>query len=191
MNNKSKPGKAASDDERPSKTQRKQEMAELQSLGERLVGLGEGQLASVEMPEFLRDAVKEARRIKGHESLRRQMQYIGRLMRDVDPVPIRSKIAQWDGQSSANVAQEHAIVRWRERLLEDETALTEFARQFPGADTRQLRLLARNANAEHAAGKPPKSFRELFRLVRETVTAQDAAKSEASISAAANAENPA
>ena len=80
----------------------------------------------------------------------------------------------WDGQSAANVAQEHAIVRWRERLLSEESALTEFARQYPRADTQRLRLLARNANAEHAAGKPPKSFRELFRLVRDTVTASEA-----------------
>ena len=105
---------------------------------------------------------------------RRHMQYIGRLMREVDPQPIREVIARWDGQSAANVAQEHAIVRWRERLLSEESALTEFARQYPRADTQRLRLLARNANAEHAAGKPPKSFRELFRLVRDTVTASEA-----------------
>ena len=155
---------------RASKTQRKQEMTELQALGERIVALNEGQIAAIEMPEFLRDAVLEARRIKGHESRRRQMQYIGRLMRDVDPAPIREKISQWDGQSTANIALEHSIIRWRERLLEDDGALTSFARQHPGADIRQLRLLVRNANAEHAAGKPPRSFRELFKLVREIVT---------------------
>ena len=166
------------DTTRVSKTQRKQEMAELQALGERMVALNEGQIAAIEMPEFLRDAVLEARRIKGHESRRRQMQYIGRLMRDVDPAPIREKISQWDGQSIANVALEHSIIRWRERLLEDEGALTGFARQYPGADIRQLRLLVRNANAERAAGKPPRSFRELFRLVRETVTGTDAAAAE-------------
>ena len=166
------------DTTRASKTQRKQEMTELQALGERIVALNEAQIAAIEMPEFLRDAVMEARRIKGHESRRRQMQYIGRLMRDVDPAPIREKISQWDGQSSSNVALEHSIIRWRERLLEDEAALTGFARQYPGADIRQLRLLVRNANAERAAGKPPRSFRELFRLVRETVTGPGAAAAE-------------
>ena len=166
------------DTARASKTQRKQEMTELQALGERIVALNEAQIAAIEMPEFLRDAVMEARRITGHESRRRQMQYIGRLMRDVDPAPIREKISQWDGQSSSNVALEHSIIRWRERLLEDEAALTGFARQYPGADIRQLRLLVRNANAERAAGRPPRSFRELFRLVRETVTAPGAAAAE-------------
>ena len=164
------------DTTRASKTQRKQEMTELQALGERIVSLNEGQIAAIEMPEFLRDAVMEARRIKGQESRRRQKQYIGRLMRDVDPAPIREKISQWDGQSITNVALEHSIIRWRERLLEDEAALTGFARQYPGADIRQLRLLIRNANAERAAGKPPRSFRELFRLVHETVTGAAAAE---------------
>lgn len=163
---------------KPSKTQRKQEMSELQDLGERLVALNDGQIAAIEMPEFLRDAVMAARKMKGHESRRRQMQYIGRLMRDVDPAPIREKVSQWDGQSSTNIALEHAIVRWRERLLEDDGTITEFARQYPGADIRQLRLLVRNANAEHAAGKPPRSFRELFKLVRETVSAAETSSPE-------------
>ena len=152
---------------KPSKTQKKQVMAELQALGERMVALNEGQIAGIDMPDFLREAVLEARDIKSHEGRRRQMQYIGKLMRDVDPAPSREKISQWDGQSASNVAHEHAIVRWRERLLADESAMTEFARAYPGADLRQLRTLARNANAEHAAGKPPKSFRELFKRVRE------------------------
>lgn len=153
--------------DKPSKTQRKQVMADLQALGERMVELNEGQIATIEMPDFLREAVLEARAIKSHEGRRRQMQYIGKLMRDVDPAPIREKISQWDGQSASNVAHEHAIVRWRERLLSEENAITEFARAYPGADIQQLRALVRNANAERTAGKPPKSFRELFKRVRE------------------------
>jgi len=153
--------------DKPSKTQRKQVMADLQALGERMVELNEGQIATIVMPDFLREAVLEARAIKSHEGRRRQMQYIGKLMRDVDPAPIREKISQWDGQSASNVAHEHAIVRWRERLLSEENAITEFARAYPGADIQQLRALVRNANAERTAGKPPKSFRELFKRVRE------------------------
>lgn len=162
------------DIEKPSKTRKKQVMAELQALGERMVSLSEGQIASIPMPDFLREAVLEARAIKSHEGRRRQMQYIGKLMRDVDPAPIREKISQWDGQSASNVAHEHAIVRWRERLLAEEDAMTEFARAYPGADIRQLRSLVRSANAEHDAGKPPKSFRELFKRVREIMDAATA-----------------
>lgn len=165
---------------KPSKTQKKQVMAELQGLGERMVALNESQIASIAMPDFLREAVLAARAIKSHEGRRRQMQYIGKLMRDVDSAPIREKISQWDGQSAGNVAHEHAIVRWRERLLAGESAVTEFARAYPGADIAQLRTLVRNANSEHAAGKPPKSFRDLFKRVREIMddTATNAAENE-------------
>ncbi len=157
------------DTDKPSKTQRKQVMTELQALGARLVELNNEQIASIALPDFLHEAVMEARRIKGHESRRRQLQYIGKLMRAVDPAPIREKLARWDGRSSSNVALEHAILRWRERLLTDDTAFTDFARQHPGAEIRQFRNLARKANAERVAGKPPRSYRELFKLVRETL----------------------
>jgi len=155
---------------RPSKTQRKQEMVELQTMGERMVQLNESQIATIEMPESLRDAVLEARRMKSHEARRRQMQFIGRLMRDVDPAPIRSKLQEWDGQSAVNIAQEHLLARWRERLLEDDNAMTEFVREYPGTDIRQLRALVRSTREDRAAGRPPRNFRELFRTLRDIVT---------------------
>jgi ribosome-associated protein len=107
-------------DQRPSKTQRKKAMHELQSLGERLVELKEDRLAAIELPEELREAVREARRVRSHEGRRRQMQYIGKLMRGIDPEPIREQFAAWDGQSRAHIALEHEITAWRERLMEDE-----------------------------------------------------------------------
>ena len=161
-------------DYKPSKTQKKQVMAELQALGERMVALNETQIAAIEMPDFLREAVLEARAIKSHEARRRQMQYIGKLMRDVDPAPIRERISQWDGQSASNVAHEHAITRWRTQLLLDDDALTDFARRYPRTDLRHLRSLVRNAREEHLAGKPPKSYRELFKMLRETLDAPPA-----------------
>lgn len=160
--------------DRPSKTQRKREMTDLQALGEKLVALNEQRIASVPMPEFLRDAVLEARRLKGHEALRRQMQYIGKLMREADPGPIREKIEEWEGQSAQLVAREHAIERWRERLLEDDAALTEFATIYRGMDVQKLRACMRNARAERAAEKPPRHFRALFRMVREVIEGKPA-----------------
>jgi ribosome-associated protein len=153
-------------DDKPSKSQRKRDMHELQSLGEQLVELNAAQLASVEMPDDLREAVQEAIRIKSHEGRRRQMQYIGRLMRGVDPAPIRERLAAWNGTSRAQVALEHEIARWRDRLIEDETAITELASSRPGIDVHHLRTLARNARAERDSGRPPKSYRELFRALR-------------------------
>ena len=159
------------DQERPSKTQRKKEMHELQALGERLVALNAEQLEAVQLPEDLHAAVAEAARLSGkharHEARRRQMQYIGRLMREVDPAPIRDKLAAWDGVSKEHSAKLHLIERWRDHLLEDEAALEEFMREHPGADSQRLRSLIRGAAAERDAARPPKAFRELFRLLRD------------------------
>ncbi len=157
------------DADRPSKTRRKKDMHALQSLGESLVELSAAQLAQVEMPEDLRDAVLEAKRITGHEAKRRQMQYIGRLMRDVDPAPIRAKLDEWRGQSREATAQLHSVERWRDRLIEDDGALTDFAREHPGADLQALRTAIRETRRERATDRPPKHFRELFRLVREAL----------------------
>lgn len=155
------------DQERPSKTQRKKQMHELQVLGERLLGLNAGQLDSIGLPDELRAAVAEAQGMPPRESRRRQLQYIGRLMRNLDPEPIREKIAAWDGQSREHAARLHGIERWRERLLDDEAALGEFLHERPGADSQRLRTLIRNARAERDAARAPKSRRELFRLLRE------------------------
>jgi len=157
------------DEEKPSKTQRKREMHELQTLGARLVELNPEQLDTVGLPENLRGAVDQFRRMTKHEARRRQMQYIGRLMRSVDPAPIREKLKVWDGISAEHTAQQHRVERWRDRLLEDETAVGELARAHPGIDARHLRALARKAREERTAGAPPRAYRELFRALREIV----------------------
>jgi ribosome-associated protein len=156
----------AADDGRPSKTQRKKEMHELQSLGERLVALNAAQLASIDMPEELREAVAEAQRIRSHEGRRRQLQYIGKLMRGIDPQPIRERMAAWDGQSREHAAREHEVAAWRDRLMEDEAAFTEFSTRCPGADLQHLRTLVRSARADRAAARTPRHYRELFRTLR-------------------------
>jgi ribosome-associated protein len=155
--------------EKPSKTQRKKAMHELQSLGERLVELNAEQLAQVVMPDDLRAAVVEAGRIKSHEGRRRQLQYIGRLMRDVDPEPIRERLSQWEGRSREHAAREREVVKWRERLLEDEAALAELATVRPGLDLQHLRSLVRSVRADQDAGRTPKHYRELFRALREVL----------------------
>lgn len=157
--------------ERPSKTAMKKRMHELQALGERLVELNSAQLAEIDLPEKLQDAVREVQRIGGRESRRRQMQYIGRIMREVDPETIREKLAVWDGLSREHTARLHQAERWRERLIEDDAALSELAALHPRIDTQHLRSLIRNTRAERAAGRPPKSFRELYRALRDALEA--------------------
>jgi ribosome-associated protein len=142
-------------------------MHELQDLGERLARLSPERLAKVDLPETLRQAIEEGQRITKHEARRRQMQYIGRLMRDVDPAPLRETLAALEGKSHAETARLHRVERLRDRLLADEAVLTEIGRDHPGADLQRLRQLRRNALNEQEQGRPPRAFRELFRELRD------------------------
>jgi ribosome-associated protein len=153
-----------------SKTKRKLEMLELQSLGVALVELPPGQLDTLALPTALAVAVREARRITSHEARRRQLQYIGRLMREVDPEPIRAALAARAGQSTAARARQFRLEAWRNRLLADDAALTEFTRENAATDLQALRTLIRNARREIAEGRPPRAQRDLFRLLREVTT---------------------
>lgn len=150
-----------------SKSQRKRDMHVLQEMGAALVELSAERLDRIEMPEELRRAVREARCLTRHEARRRQMQYIGRLMRDADPAPIREALDAINGASAIETARQHRLERLRERLLEDETVLTEIGAAHPGADITRLKQLRRGVLQEREAGKPPKNFRELFRALRE------------------------
>ncbi len=151
----------------PSKSQLKREMTALQELGEQLVGLSRERLLKIEMSERLRDAILDAQRITKHEALRRQMQYIGKIMRDVDATPLREAIDALKGASAAANARQHHLENLRTRLLEDEAAFSDLAREFPSADIQHLRQLRRNALREAEQGRPPRSYRELFRELRE------------------------
>lgn len=158
-------------DDRPSKTQIKRDMLALQALGEELVALSDERLAGLDIPEELREAVREAKRIavSKHGAQRRQLQYVGRLMRDVDPAPIRAQIDALEGHSRAHNAWLHQLERWRERLLVQDDALTELLAVHPGADIPRIRALIRNAQREQAQAKPPRAFRELFQVLRELI----------------------
>ena len=155
------------EDEIPSKTRKKAQMHALQKLGAELVDLSRERLESMQLPENLAEAVREAQRITAHEGRRRQMQYIGRLMRDIDPAPIQERLDAWRGQSKAEIARQHGFERMRERLIADDAALTEFAQKHPEVDLQALRNLIRNARKETAEGRPPKAYREIFKIVRD------------------------
>jgi len=165
------PAEESADDEgRPSRTRRKLDDQALQELGEALVAVSEGKLAELALPERLFDAITQARGISRFGALRRQMQYIGRLMREEgDAQTIREKLDAWKGVSVAETARLHQIERWRLKLLKDDSALEELIAEYPGANVQQLRTLIRNAKRETEASKPPKSFRELFHVLRETL----------------------
>ncbi len=154
--------------EPPSKSQKKREMSALQVLGQALVDMPAERLAKIDMPDALRIALADARRFTKHEAKRRQMQYIGKLMRTIDPAPFLAAQEALNGASAAENARFHRIERLRTLLLADEAAaLNEIAADHPGADMQHLRQLRRNAQKEQEQGRPPRAFREIFRILRE------------------------
>lgn len=162
-------------DGRPSKTQRKKEMHALQALGQQLVDLSRDQLAQIELPEELREAIAFAHRVTSHEGRRRHMQYIGKLMRQVEPDEVRAAIGRATGESRAAVALMHLAERWRDRLLADDDALTAYIAEHPGADVQWLRAAIRAARREHEAGQPPKNARVLYRWLHDQLSPQTTA----------------
>ena len=154
-------------DARSSKSQKKRDSQALQDLGGELVTLSSAQLARIEMPEPLRLALRDAQRITSNGAKRRQMQYIGRLMRDADAGPIQSALDAIKGVSAAAKAREQRLERLRAKLMASEQAVADITIAFPSADLQQLRQLRRNALKEQDLGKPPRAFREIFRLLRE------------------------
>ena len=158
------------EEERKSKTQIKREMKALHSLGEELVGLRADQLAALPLDETLRQAIILAQGIRARGGKKRQIKYIGKLLRDRDSGAILETLGRWRQRERRNAAALHRVERWRERLLEEgDQALSDLLEEFPDADRRRIRLLMRKAGQESSAGKPPAAARALFRYLRELV----------------------
>jgi ribosome-associated protein len=153
---------------RPSKSQRKRDVEALQELGAKLVELSASQIKNIEMPDELRAALKEAHRLAPRtEGMRRQLQFIGRIMRKVDPAPLQAALDKIAGLSAAENVRMHQRERLRDRLIADEKVIEEILAKFPQADIQYLRQQRRNAIREHELNKPPKAYREIFRILRE------------------------
>ena len=150
-----------------SRTKKKQQVEELQKLGAALIALPAATLDTLVLPAELLAAVREAQRITSHEARRRQVQFIGKVMRRIDPEPVRAAVAAITNQSATARAQQRRLQGWRERLIGDDEALTAYAGEHPGADLQALRTLIRNARKEIAESKPPRAQRELFRVLRD------------------------
>jgi ribosome-associated protein len=153
-----------------SKTRRKAEMHALQDLGEALVALDQGRLAElaadVPLPPNLVEAIVEARSISAWGGRKRQLQYVGKLMRDVDPEPIRRRLTEWAQGHSLDSARQHDLELWRDRLLADPAALDLLAARWPRLDRPRFRALIAKARDERGRGQPPHAFRELFRELK-------------------------
>lgn len=172
--------------ERPSKTAQKKAMHELQSLGEALMTLPDQRLDAIGMDDALREAVTAAQRTKSFEGKRRQVQYLGKLMRRAHEAgaigPIREAVAAFQLGHAKDALSLHRAERWRAELIADDEALTRWTKEHANSDVQQLRTLIRNARREsvvmnEAAGTAPRqarAFRELFQWLRAALESEAA-----------------
>ena len=182
MSRRSAPGRTApraadapSDEEgRPSKSQRKRESKGLQDLGEELAALSTERLAALDMPDTLREALHTLNRTRSHEGRRRQLQYVGKLMRGVDEAPLREAVAASQLGHAHDTWALHEAERWRTELMLDDDALTRWVSEHPDTDVQRLRTLVRHARTEAqpaavpgAAPRQLRSYRELFQFIRQ------------------------
>ncbi|MGI9295207.1 MAG: ribosome biogenesis factor YjgA [Pseudomonadales bacterium] len=156
------------DDYKKSKSQLKREMTALQELGETLVKLTDRDLQRVPLDDDLKTEILKARSIQQREGRRRQLQYIGKLMRSIDSTPIEAALQEMAAGNRAEARQFHALEDLRDQLIANtDGALENAMHTYPHADRQHLRQLIRNAQHEQAADKPPASARKLFRYLRE------------------------
>lgn len=154
----------------PSKSALKRESHELQKLGETLAGLSPARLKALPLPEELRRAISDLQAIRSRGASRRQRQFIGKVMRNIDAEPIREALAALENQSLQERKHFHDIERWRDRFVENgEAAATEFIDRYPGTDRQQLRALLRNLATAGTDDKRTRAARTLFKFLRQVM----------------------
>jgi ribosome-associated protein len=160
------------DEDAKSKSQLKREMEVMQKIGERLITLPLDKLQHLNLDDQLLDAILLAKKIKAHEALRRQRQFIGKIMRGLSEEDVQSitdYLETLDGSNEKHKQLLHFVENWRDKLLSQESALSEFIEQYAQVDPSYLHQLVRNARKEKEQNKPPKAFRELFTIIKNSV----------------------
>jgi ribosome-associated protein len=166
----------AQDDATPiSKSAAKREASALQALAVSMVDLPDDQLARLPLPERLHDAIVECRRITSRGALRRQRQYLGRLMRSAEVGPIREALAELEREAAGRTRHFHTLEHWRDRLIDEgDTALDALLAEYPRLDRAPIRQFVRQARREIEADRPRRAARALFRHLRERLDTLEA-----------------
>ena len=151
-----------------SKSQRKRAMDELKKLGMELLEFSDDALRQLQLPETLLEALRTGKRITSNNARKRQMQYIGKLLKDIDATPLYAAVDARDHQHATHTREFHQIEELRDKLiLEGDRALPAVLAVFPHTDRQHLRKLLRQARKEQETGQPPRAARLLFRYLRE------------------------
>lgn len=157
--------------EKPSKSQQKRDAQALQRMAQVLVELPDAELEQLQMPETLESAVLFARRITQRGGRKRQIRYVGKLLREANAESIGRQLDRLRRHSDQVAARLQNVERWRERLIDEgDPALGDLLRHFPHADRQHVRRLAREARQQRERSQPPKSARRLFRYLRDLET---------------------
>ena len=156
------------DQDEISKSQRKRDVQELKRLGVELLDFSDDALRQLMLPDVLLDALRTAKKIHSNGARKRQMQYIGKLMQDIEEAPVRQAIEDRNRQHATHTREFHQLESLREQLITDgDSALPAALAQFPHADRQHLRKLVRQARNEQETHQPPRASRLLFRYLRE------------------------
>ncbi len=158
-------------DEQPSKSQRKRDALHLQSLGCALIEVPEESLAALDVPEKLKDAVRAARTLRKRGAIHRQKQYIGKLMRVVDPAPIEALLEARRAPGREEARLHKLAESWREKLVTDASRVEAFCLAYPGADPPELSKAIRAAVREREGQRAAGAGKALYRLLREIIAA--------------------
>lgn len=170
VNEKNRTPKKEDLDEGPSKSELKRLMTERQKLAEVLAALSSDALKTIPMDEAIKSSIAETNKIKSFEAIRRHKQYLGKLMRFLDEEEldaINKRLDAIQGVSKAETAKLHHLESYRDRLIANDETFTKMIEQYPDMDIQNMRTLIRNARKEKEASKPPKAFREIFRVLKD------------------------
>lgn len=162
--------KLAEPDDGPSKSELKRQMTERQKLAEVLAALSSDALKTIPLDEAIKTAIAETNKIKSFEAIRRHKQYLGKLMRFLDDEEldvIQKRLDAIQGVSKAETAKLHFLESYRDRLVSNDEAFTKMIEQYPDMNIQNMRTLIRNARREKEQDKPPKAYREIFRVLKE------------------------
>ena len=152
-----------------SKSEIKRDAEDLKQLGEKLVNLTKANLTKVPLVDSLKDAIELAQRLQ-KEARRRQLQYIGKLLRSIDAEPIREALEKIENKHNQQQAMLHKLEILRDELVvKGDAALTDLLNEHPSADRQQLRNLIRAAQKEKEQNKPSKAYREIYQILKTLI----------------------
>jgi len=170
VNEKNRTPKKEDPDAGPSKSELKRQMTERQKLAEVLAALSSDALKSIPMDEAIKTAIAETPKIKSFEAIRRHKQYLGKLMRFLNQEEletIQKRLDAIQGVSKAETAKLHFLESYRDKLITNDETFTTLIEKYPDMDIHNMRTLIRNARREKEQNKPPKAYREIFRVLKD------------------------